>query len=191
MAVSIKISLVAGANTLAPAYKEQCMDEDSIYKILTIAIETAIEVYEAKKQNYIKEQKKQNVQKIKYILKHYRIMKEYLPYDEQRFEVYANRFEVEDYLNQRIPVVMNQFNRALLVLKSVCDKSGRPEDMRCYNIVEDMYLSEIPNVEKKFLRGEDRVSEIAENYNINKRTVYKDIEKACDMLSILYFGIFD
>ena len=57
-----------------------------------------------------------------------------------------------------------------------------------YQIIYDLYLTdEFEHVD--YLQGEDKISMIAEKYNINKRTVYKDIDKASSILSSLYFGI--
>ncbi|MBD5105887.1 MAG: hypothetical protein HDT41_02730, partial [Lachnospiraceae bacterium] len=115
------------------------MDENLINKIMSIAIETAIKVYEEKKENYFKEQKAQNVQKIKYILKKYRIMKEYMTCNHEN----VSDFQCEEYdekliLENTIPEVIEQFDRALLILKSVYEKLGQPEDMRCYKIIEEL-----------------------------------------------------
>lgn len=168
------------------------MDEDLINKAISIAIQTAIDTYEEKKKNLIREQKQQNIKTIKNILKKYRIMKEYLNLNQETL----NDLEKEALnkcidLSNRIPEIMERFDRVLVILKYVYEKMGQPEDMRCYRIIEDLYLLEETDGKQRYLQGEDRISMIAAKYNINKRTVYKDIDKVSNMLSILYFGIMD
>lgn len=168
------------------------MDEELINKAISIAIQTAINIYEEKREELIKEQKNQNIQRIKNILKKYRIMKEYLKLNQDTLNNLENESTKDDTgLSNRIPEVMKRFDRAFIILKYVYEKIGLPEDIRCYQIIEDLYLSEASVGKEKYLQGEDKISMIAAKYNINKRTVYKDIDKASNMLSLLYFGILD
>lgn len=155
-------------------------------KTISVAIRIAIDVYEEKKKDILNERKEQNIQRIRSILKKYRIMKECLGLEMETTETYG-----EDILEEKIPEIMERFDKALMLLNYIYSQLGQPEDKRCYQIIMDVYITKDVDEGQNYLRGEDRISLIAEKYNINKRTVYKDIAKASQMLSLLYFGILD
>lgn len=168
------------------------MDENLMNKVISIAIQTAIDVYDEKKKDYINEQKQQNIQRIKKILKNYKIMKEYLDLNQDSMSnLEEETVEESADLNSRIPEVVKRFDHALSILKCIFEKAGKPEDIRSYAIIKELYLSKESAGKQVYLQGEDKISMIASKYNINKRTVYKDIDRASKMLSSLYFGIMD
>lgn len=65
------------------------------------------------------------------------------------------------------------------VYRQECEKSKRDEVRRRYRVLDMMYLRE------ERLEPE----EIAKIENIDKRTVYKDVDAACERLSYYIFGI--
>ncbi|WP_245700283.1 HTH domain-containing protein [Paenibacillus glacialis] len=69
--------------------------------------------------------------------------------------------------------------RMLEVYKGMCEQSGQPEDLRLYQIIHAMYISD----EK--LTAES----LAEGHKIDTRTVYKDINCSVKALTVLIFGV--
>ena len=61
----------------------------------------------------------------------------------------------------------------------ICYNSKKPEEQRRYRVLESMYLIDEPLP----------VKDIAERENIDARTVYKDLDAACEKMSALLFGI--
>ena len=79
----------------------------------------------------------------------------------------------------RTSIIMEHIDRMLGIYKVICLNSGKLEDMRKYKVIYAMYISE---------KGYS-AEEIAEAENIDSRTVYKDIDVACEKLSALIFGV--
>lgn len=79
----------------------------------------------------------------------------------------------------RTKIIMTHVNRMLEVYKILCEKSGRWEDSRHWRVLEKLYLCEQPM----------SADEISAEENIDKRTVYKDIDAAATDLTALFFGV--
>ena len=79
----------------------------------------------------------------------------------------------------RTRMIMEHVDAMIQVYRRHCEMSADPEEMRRYRIIEEMYLSEVPR----------KPADIAEEENVTVSTVYRDIDKACRKLSVLFFGI--
>lgn len=166
------------------------MDDEVLKQVTILASQTAIKIYEEKKFELLEKQKNAASEKVKRILKEYRIL---MQYEKEHPDIRADcssilecNFKKDN--EEYIVFVKERFDTALRILKYVCTTSNKPEDKRCYQIISELYL-ECDESECTYLKGEDKISMIADKYNINKRTVYKDINKASKMLATLYFGI--
>lgn len=80
---------------------------------------------------------------------------------------------------QRTIIVLHHIEEMLRFYKISCEQSGRAEEMRRYRVIMAMYINE-PKL---------TAQQIAENENVENRTVYKDISNAVKPLSALIFGI--
>lgn len=81
---------------------------------------------------------------------------------------------------KRTYIIMSHISEMLKIFEVVCLNSGKPEDERRFRVIEHMYISE---------HNQLTVKEIAKEEKIHDRTVYKDIDAACEKLSALLFGI--
>lgn len=79
----------------------------------------------------------------------------------------------------RTQLIIDHLNRMLSVYKAHCMSGNRPEEQRRYRVIEALFLSKPPL----------SPAAVAEREKIDKRTVYKDIDAACQTLSVLFFGI--
>lgn len=70
-------------------------------------------------------------------------------------------------------------NRMLKVYQVICEQSQSEEDKRRYQVVHHMYISE----EKK------TVAEISEMQFVTERTVFNDLKKAYEELTVLIFWV--
>ena len=94
---------------------------------------------------------------------------------------YADELYVESIKKStvRTKIIMTHVNRMLDVYGIMCEKSSREDDKRHYRILKAMYLDE----------ERTPAQVIAERENIDKRTVYKDIDAAAACLTTLFYGI--
>ncbi|SES78029.1 hypothetical protein [[Clostridium] polysaccharolyticum] len=166
------------------------MNEETLREVTILASQIAIRICEQKKNEWLKEQRDAGIQKIKWILKEYKIM---MQYEKEHPDEKANISRIVEHnmgvdTVEYIIFVKERFDIALRILKYACITSGKLEEERCYQIISELYL-ECDGQRDNYLRGEDKISMIADKYNINKRTVYKDINKASSILATLYFGI--
>ena len=77
-------------------------------------------------------------------------------------------------------MLVSHMNRMIEVYRETCEKSGKDEEMRRYRVLYYTFLSDEPKA----------ADEIAEEEFIDKSTVYRDIEAACDKLAVLFFGVY-
>lgn len=75
--------------------------------------------------------------------------------------------------------MLNHIDAMLRTYEIICLTSKKPEEQRRYRVLEAMYIKEEP----------EHVEDIADRENIDVRTVYRDLDAACEKLSALLFGI--
>ena len=80
---------------------------------------------------------------------------------------------------QRTIIIIRHIDEMLKYYRIACEQSGREDEMRCYRIIMATYIDD----EKK------TAEEIAEAENIERRTVYKNINTAIKPISALIFGV--
>lgn len=79
----------------------------------------------------------------------------------------------------RSAIMLNHIDAMLRTYEIICLTSKKPEEQRRYRVLEAMYIKEEP----------EHVEDIADRENIDVRTVYRDLDAACEKLSALLFGI--
>ena len=80
---------------------------------------------------------------------------------------------------QRTIIIIRHIDEMLKYYRIACEQSGREDEMRCYRIIMATYIDD----DKK------TAEEIAETENIERRTVYKNINTAIKPISALIFGV--
>lgn len=163
-----------------------------IEKVTKLSIQTALEYMEKEKKRREKEKHDRRLRNIKLLLRNYRRfvkhcenvkvdMAEIRKKLDNEVDLATDEIELQSILRskERTLAMVNYINQALKVYKFICQESADPDDLRRYETVYQLYISD----EKK------TVEEIAAGHFVHKRTVYKDIDKACESLSVLMFGI--
>lgn len=79
----------------------------------------------------------------------------------------------------RTAVMINHITAMIENYEIWCQKSGKPENERRCRVLKALYIDDDPPTPE----------EIAEREGIEKRTVYKDIDAAVEILAALIFGI--
>lgn len=75
--------------------------------------------------------------------------------------------------------VMRYINKALDAYKAACESSQKPELSRRWRVIRAMYISDT----------EQSAEDIADTEHIERRTVFKDISKGVEDLTVLIFGV--
>lgn len=163
------------------------------------AAKTAIKTLRDEQRQQQKEMHKRILHNTKLLLHNYRMFKEHTDTSINELEeISENTFQIFEAMMLRpaseskvfvnsithsmakTTIVMEHIEEAVDVYRAYCEKSKNPENMRRYRIIDVKYISG-----DTLLTNE----EIAEKENIACRTVYKDIEAAVKMLSVLIFGV--
>lgn len=79
----------------------------------------------------------------------------------------------------RTAIMVNHITAMVETYEIWCQRSGKSENERRCRVLKALYIDDNPHTP----------DEIAEKENIDKRTVYRDIDAATKMLSALIFGI--
>ncbi len=174
-------------------------------RVLELAIQRGIDTGTKAAMDYINEEKKtqhkgrydRRLRNTRLLLKNYRTFKMHAQgavFNAKKAKENAvdildglDSFQFDDNLyiesikksQQRTIIILRHIEEMLKYYRIACEESGREDEMRCYRIIMATYIDE----EKK------TAEEIAEIENIERRTVYKNINTAMKPLSALIFGV--
>jgi hypothetical protein len=79
----------------------------------------------------------------------------------------------------RTRIIVDHVREALDIFQILAERSKKPEELRRCRIVRALYIDD----------GQRTVDEVAEAESVDARTVYRDVEAACERLTALIFGI--
>jgi|SRR5690625_3615046 len=166
--------------------------EKQLKFITEIASQKALEAHKEHVRNYQKERSDRRLRNIKLLLRKYRTFKIHckdvkleLEYYETRDEVLAIIEDDEQIVEsikrskRRTLEMVNFIDQMLEVYRIMGTQSSKQEEQRRYDIIHKMYISDDKKTAEK----------IAECHSVDTRTVYRDINRACETLSALMFGI--
>lgn len=156
----------------------------------------ALETIEKAKQKERKSRHDRRLRNTKLLLRNFRMFKEHCQkavYDASRLDENAidildlmwGRDSNENFVEsikksaQRTAIIMQHITDMVDLYEAYCFRSGKPEEIRRYRVIESMYIADTPMTP----------AQIAERERIDTRTVYKDIDAAAEKLSALIFGI--
>jgi len=168
-------------------------------KIARVAAEvgskTALEVYTKQKEKEKKQRIDRRFRDTKRLMRSYREIKVHAgdaiatlsEIVQEDFEFFKDLMEDGDKIDvsaivrskARSAIMLTHIDAMLQAYEIICYNSKKPEEQRRYRVLESMYLKDnaVP------------VSEIAARESIDSRTVYKDLDVACEKMSALLFGI--
>lgn len=168
--------------------KGRIMDEQEIARI---AAETALEFYKKEQERQYKLKRDRRLRNTKLLLRNYRKFKIHCAENIQELEELKdpNSFEyldVDDLVieaiiknKERTAAMVRYLDNMLEIYRILCERSQKPEDLRRFRIMYDFYIAE----------QEKTAEELSECHKIHKRSIYRDINKACEALSSLLFGV--
>ena len=164
-----------------------------------IGAKTAIEAAERERESYKRQQYDWKYHNTKLLLRNYRRLKKYYEnavfnsdsageVDESFESVMRNlgrsaseKIFVESIQKNYITtkIIMTHVDKMLEVYEIMCKHSGRQDDARHWRVLEGLYIAENYTTAEK----------IASRENIDKRTVYRDIDVCVADLTALFFGV--
>lgn len=162
------------------------------------AAKTAIEVYNKQIHKAQVERVDRRLRNTKLLLRNYRMFKAHcenavyeLGLDGQEDE---NIYDILDRLNDedteffvesirksvaRTAIMVKHIDAMLEFYEIYSTRSKNPEEERRYQIIQAHYINEKPST----------IKELADYFVITDRTIYRDIDIACERISALLFGI--
>ncbi|MFD2638380.1 hypothetical protein [Piscibacillus salipiscarius] len=166
--------------------------EKQLKLITETASQEAIKAYREQESKQQKDKHDRRLRNIKLLLRNYRMfilhcrdVKQDLIELEKPKDIIAE-LEADEHAieaikrsKERTLIMVNFINEMLDVYKLICERSIKPEVKRRYDIIHQLYISD----------KEKTAKEIATCHFIDERTVYRDVNKACETLSALMFGV--
>ncbi|WP_370222015.1 hypothetical protein [Cytobacillus sp.] len=160
-------------------------------KQLEIITRVVVDCLENEKKKQEKQRYDRRLRNVKLLLKNYR------SFSEHTFDIQLEINELDRKLNldeldtdefaiesikrskERTLAMVRFINKMLNVYKLMSNQSQNPEHKRQCETIFDLYISDTKKT----------VKEIATCQKVDPRTVYRDIDKACETLSTLIFGV--
>ena len=178
--------------------KKYMIDEEQLNVIYETAARAGVEAYREEHEKAECERASRVLNNAKTLITNYRRFKDMCEksvYDKNTtadmdlkdvLELMSGNFRDKDFTVlsikekvSRTKMIMEHVDSMLEVYRKHCEMSPDPEEMRRYRVIEKMYLAEEPW----------KPADIADEEAITVSTVYRDIDKACRKLAVLFFGI--
>ncbi|WP_231688064.1 hypothetical protein [Bacillus sp. FJAT-18017] len=167
------------------------LNTKQVDEIVKLAVQAAIEHVEKERQKEQKDRHDRRLRNTKLLLRNYKNLVIHCS------DIKLELTEIDDILlmeeldgdhlalesikrsKKRTLAIVQFIQHMLEIYKLMCEKSNRPEDIRKYLIIRQMYIDE-PRMS---------VEAIAECHSVEKRTVFRTVDRACKDLSGLLFGV--
>lgn len=127
------------------------------------------------KADYIQEEFDKHYQDVKLLMRNYRKLKAYY----SRIESEALEVDVICSAHRKTGLMMGHVDKMLVAYKALCQESDTPDELRRWQVLYLRYMAD-----KRM-----RIDDIADSLHVNKRTLYRDTERAMEDMAVLLFGI--
>lgn len=163
------------------------------------AAEEAIRQYKKAEEDAKKSRHKRKLHNTRLILKNYHLLKIHNDssiaeladiVDDEAFDLLSAMLNKPDAEEIKIKSIKQSVARTRIILDHIdtmldayqkrCTNSNREMEWRRWEVVYSMYLSEDRRM---------TVEEIAKEFQLDARTIYRDLDMACEDLSSLLFGV--
>lgn len=165
-----------------PKTKRNNVLDDLLVKQIT---ETAIAVYKEHESKELKLKQDRRLHNVKQLLKNYKRIEQSISrgnFEEDDSDTFdlsdlmSSEFVVESISQSkyRSELMKEHVDKTLKAYKEICKVENIEER---YNIVYDRYILNLP------------AHELWDKYFISKRTLYRELDRACEDLAVLLFGV--
>ncbi|WP_150284148.1 hypothetical protein [Rummeliibacillus sp. TYF-LIM-RU47] len=167
------------------------LTEKQLEIVARTAAAVAVEKYQAEQQEREKHKHDRRLRNVKLLLRNYRSFAAHSADIKLDIVELDEKLELDDLDTDEFAIMsikkskkktlaMVKFiNKTLEIYKLMCEESGNADDIRKYEIIYHMYISD----EKK------TVAEISKCQFTKERTVYRIAQKAYEDLTVLVFGV--
>ena len=139
-----------------------------------IAKTVAIEVL-GYRSDIIQEEFDKRYQDVKLLMRNYRKLKAYC----SRIDPEVLAVDVICSTQRKTALMMSHVDKMLTAYKALCQKAETPDELRRWKVLNLRYMTE-----KRM-----KIDDIADFLHVNKRTLYRDTERAMEDMAVLLFGI--
>ena len=157
----------------------------------------AMERVEAERQQDLRDRVDRRLRNTKLLLRNYRLFKAHVDHavweseeeDESPAEILEdlmmpgkNNSLIVDSIKRsatRTAVIVRHMETMMQLYQAFCSTSGAEDDLRRWRVINSLYISD----------QKMSVPELAAEEKVVVRTIYKDIDAACERISALMFGI--
>lgn len=165
--------------------------ENQLKLVAQIASREAIKAHQEYSEKQKKERRDRRLRNVKLLLKNYRSFKKHCEDVKLELEEINERldfvtidsaeFKLESIKKskEKTLIMVRYTEKMMGVYRIMCEQSEEEEAMRLYKTIDSLYISETKKT----------AEEVAEGHSVHKRTVYKDVDRACETLVVLMFGI--
>ncbi|MBR0288967.1 MAG: hypothetical protein IJQ82_08320 [Selenomonadaceae bacterium] len=142
--------------------------------IAEIAKTAAIEAL-GLREDIIREEFDKRYRDVKLLMRNYRKLKAYY----SRVDAEALEVSVICSMHHKTGLMMSHVDKMLIAYKALCQESDMPDEFRRWEVLYLRYMAD-----KRM-----KIDDIADSLNVNKRTLYRDTERAMEDMAVLLFGI--
>lgn len=161
------------------------------HKQLETITRTIVEILEKEKEKERKVKHDRRLHNTKLLMKNYRSFKKHsanlrLDIADLNKKLDLDELDTDEFAiksikrsKERTLATVKFIDQMITIYRVMSEQSGREEDKRIYQSIYQLYISD----EKM------SASQIATCHKTDVRTVYRDVNKACETLSALVFGV--
>lgn len=173
-------------------------DKEIIELAVSEGVKAADKRFETLKKKFVSEKKDKRLHNTKLLIRNYRMFKTHAEKslysaadcEESVFDILSMmsdreflkaEFTVRSIENSavRTAVIVNHVTAMIETYEIWCHRSGKPENERRCRVLRALYIDDNP----------PSADDLAEREGIDRRTVYKDVDAAVEILAALIFGI--
>lgn len=173
------------------------MNTNDIVKLAAEAgAKAAMETLEKERQRDRKEAVDRRLRNTKLLLRNYRVFQTHVANAVYEVEEYESPEEILADLMMpgrdnslfvesikksvaRTATIVKHMETMMMLYKAYCSMTGTPEDERRWRVIDALYISEERHT----------VADLAKAEGVVERTIYKDIDIACERIAALMFGV--
>lgn len=157
----------------------------------------AIEAYKSESERCKRERADRRLHNTELLLKNYRMFKAHAEnavysageIDEDAYDIIdlmSDRDTGSDTVVESIKqsvartvTIVAHIDTMLKIYHAYCSTAGTPEELRRWSVVSGLYIEEPPKT----------IRQLSNEYFCTERTIYRDVEDACEKIAALIFGI--
>lgn len=178
--------------------KEKLSTQDIVRMAAEAGAKAAMETLEKERQRDRREMADRRLRNTKLLLRNYRIFRAHVSnavYEVEEYEpledIWAdlmmpgrdNSLFVESIKKSvaRTATIVKHMEAMMQLYQASCYASGNAEDERRWRVIDALYICED--------EGRRTIPQLAKEFSVVERTIYNDIDVACERIAALMFGI--